>query len=57
LPVLDVRHKNSNNVIGNRAFDSNPKIVSKIGDYFIDQFHKNNIATVIKHIPGHGLQK
>jgi len=57
LPVLDVRRKNSNNVIGNRSFDTNPKIVSKIGDYFIDQFHKNNIATVIKHIPGHGLAK
>tara|TARA_Y100000590_G_scaffold265736_1_gene298495 strand:+ start:651 stop:1601 length:951 start_codon:yes stop_codon:yes gene_type:complete len=57
VPVLDVRRKNSNNVIGNRSFDSNPKTVSKIGDYFIDQFHKNNIATVIKHIPGHGLAK
>ncbi len=57
VPVLDVRRKNSNNVIGNRSFDSKPKIVSKIGDYFIDQFHKNNIATVIKHIPGHGLAK
>ena len=57
LPVLDVRRKNSNNIIGNRSFDSNPKIVSIIGDYFIDQFHKNNIATVIKHIPGHGPTK
>ena len=57
VPVLDVRHKKSNNNIGNRSFDSNPKIVSKIGDYFINQFHKNNIATVIKHIPGHGLAK
>ena len=57
VPVLDVRHKNSNNVIGNRSFHSKPKIVSKIGDLFIDQFHKNNIATVIKHIPGHGLAK
>ena len=57
VPVLDVRHKKSNNIIGNRSFDSNPKIVSKIGNYFINQFHKNNIATVIKHIPGHGLAK
>jgi beta-N-acetylhexosaminidase len=57
VPVLDIRRKNSNNVIGNRSFDSKPKIVSKIGDYFIDQFHKNNIGTVIKHIPGHGLAK
>ena len=57
VPVLDVRRKNSNNVIGDRSFDSNPKIVSKIGDYCISQFHKNNIGTVIKHIPGHGLSK
>ena len=57
VPVLDVRNKNSNNVIGNRSFGFNPKIVSQIGDHFIDLFHKNNIATVIKHIPGHGLAK
>ena len=55
VPVLDVRYKKSNNIIGNRSFGSSPKIVSKIGDYFINQFQKNNIATVIKHIPGHGL--
>tara|TARA_B100000686_G_C16612151_1_gene874398 strand:+ start:79 stop:1026 length:948 start_codon:yes stop_codon:yes gene_type:complete len=57
VPVLDVRRKNSNKIIGNRSFSSNPKIVSKVGDYFINQFQKNNIATVIKHIPGHGLAK
>ena len=57
VPVLDVRRANSNNVIGDRAFSSNPKIVSKIGDFFIEHYQKNNIATVIKHIPGHGLAK
>jgi len=57
VPVLDIRRKTSNKIIGDRSFDSKPKIVSKIGDYFINQFHKNNIATVIKHIPGHGLAK
>ena len=57
VPVLDLRYKKSNNIIGNRSFGSSTKIVSKIGDYFINQFHKNNIATVIKHIPGHGLAK
>ena len=57
VPVLDVRNKKSHNIIGDRSFSSNPKIVSKIGDFCIKKFHKNNIGTVIKHIPGHGLAK
>ena len=57
VPILDVRHKKSHNIIGDRSFSSNPKIVSKIGDFCIKEFHKNNIGTVIKHIPGHGLAK
>ena len=56
-PVLDLRIKGSSNVIGNRAFSKNPKIVSKIGDFCIDYFHLNGIGTVMKHIPGHGLAK
>ena len=55
LPVLDVRRKNSSNIIGNRSYGSDSKIVSKIGEYCITEFHNNNIGTVIKHIPGHGL--
>ena len=57
VPVLDVRHKKSHNIIGDRSFSANPKIVSKIGDFCIKEFHKNNIGTVVKHIPGHGLAK
>ncbi len=57
VPVLDLRTKSSSNVIGDRSFSDNFKIVSKIGDICIKTFHKNNIATVIKHIPGHGLAK
>ena len=54
-PVLDLRIKGASNVIGDRAFSKDPKVVSKIGDYCIDYFHQNEIGTVIKHIPGHGL--
>ena len=54
-PVLDLRIKGSSNVIGDRAFSKDPKLVSKIGDYCIDYYHQNEIGTVIKHIPGHGL--
>ena len=57
VPVLDLRIKGSSNIIGDRAFSNNPNFVSKIGDICIKNFHKNNIGTVIKHIPGHGLAK
>ena len=54
-PVLDLRIKGASNIIGDRAFSKDPKLVSKIGDYCIDYYHQNEIGTVIKHIPGHGL--
>ena len=57
VPVLDLRYKGSSNIIGNRSFSNNPKIVSKIGDICIQNYKNNSIATVIKHIPGHGLAK
>ena len=57
LPVLDLRLEGSSSIIGDRSFSKNPKIVSKIGDICIKNFHLNNIGTVIKHIPGHGLAK
>jgi len=56
-PVLDLRVKGSSNIIGNRSYSVNPKLVSLIGDFCIKNFHKNKIATIIKHIPGHGLAK
>ena len=55
VPVLDLARINSSKVIGNRSFSKNVKIVSKLGDYCIENYAKNRIATVIKHIPGHGL--
>ena len=57
LPVLDLRSKGSSNIIGDRSFSNNVKIVSKIGDICINYFHKDKIGTIIKHIPGHGLAK
>jgi len=57
LPVLDLRLKGSSTIIGDRSFSKDPKTVSQIGDICINNFHLNNIGTVIKHIPGHGLAK
>ena len=56
-PVLDVRYRYSSKVINKRSFGSNIDIISKIGDFCISEFHKNNIGSVIKHIPGHGLAR
>ena len=57
LPILDLRSRGSSSIIGDRSFSHDPKIVSKIGDICINIFHSNNVGTVIKHIPGHGLAK
>jgi len=57
VPVLDVKRNFTSTVIGNRSYSKDPKIVSKIGNLCINYFHKHGIATVIKHIPGHGLAK
>jgi len=57
VPVLDVIRKNTHNVIGNRSFSQNSENVAKLGNVCINLYKKNNIATVIKHIPGHGLSK
>ena len=57
VPVLDVRNRNGAKIIGSRSFGSNQKLVAKIGNFCISEFHNNNIGTVIKHIPGHGLAR
>ena len=57
VPVLDLRRKKSHNIIGNRSYSFDKKVVSKIGDLCVSNFHKNNIFTIVKHIPGHGLAK
>ena len=57
VPVLDIRKNGSSNIIGDRSFSTDPKIIDKIGNFCINNFHKNNIGTIIKHIPGHGLAK
>ena len=55
VPVLDVIRSFSSSVLKDRCYSSNPKTVSDLGNLCIKIFEKNGIATVIKHIPGHGL--
>ena len=57
VPVLDVRRKTGHKIIGDRSYSTDPVIVSKMGNFCIDSYNEKKIATVIKHIPGHGLSK
>ena len=57
VPVLDLRRRSGHNIIGDRSFSNNIKVISMVSDVCIHNFHKNRIATVMKHIPGHGLSK
>jgi len=57
VPVLDVRRKYSHKIIGDRSFSYKSSIVKKIGKLCTDFYQKNKIATVMKHIPGHGLAR
>ena len=57
IPVLDVLRENTNKIIGKRSFSANSQIVKKLGEITVRECHSNNIATVIKHIPGHGCSK
>ena len=53
-PVLDLWYKKADKIIGNRSYSENPTIVNLLGRFCIKSYIKNKIASVIKHIPGHG---
>ena len=53
-PVLDLTKQKTNKIIGNRSYSKNPNIVNELGKLCINFYKANKIATVIKHIPGHG---
>jgi len=54
VPVLDILRKHTNKIIGIRSFSEKKNIIKELGKICIIQYNLNKIATVIKHIPGHG---
>jgi len=55
-PVVDVNVNPTSPAIGalGRSFSADPDSVALHAGWFIDEFHKHNLLTVIKHFPGHG---
>ncbi len=53
-PVLDVPVEGAHDVIGDRAFSSDPSLVARLGRIAVDAMIKAGVLPVIKHVPGHG---
>lgn len=52
-PVLDLARSGSV-VIGDRAFHSDPRVVTKLAGAFIQGMHLGGMGATGKHFPGHG---
>jgi len=54
LPLLDVRQEGASDIIGDRAFGSEPMQVAALGRAALDGLASAGLVGIIKHIPGHG---
>lgn len=54
LPVLDVPVPGAHDIIGDRAYGSEPAAIIDIARAVIDGMIEGGVLAVMKHIPGHG---
>ena len=54
IPVMDLLQNSTNKIIGNRSYSRNVKTIRSLGKICVITLKNNKIASVIKHIPGHG---
>ena len=54
LPLLDVRQEGASDIIGDRAFGSEPMQVAALGRAALDGLASAGVVGIVKHIPGHG---
>jgi beta-N-acetylhexosaminidase len=53
-PVLDVPADGADPIIGDRAFSTDLAAIIALGNTVLKAHHDAGVATVIKHLPGHG---
>ena len=53
-PVLDLRHPGASDIIGDRAFSHDPRVVAQLGAEMARGIIAAGVIPVMKHIPGHG---
>ncbi len=56
-PVVDLRHSETSDVIGDRSFSCKPQIVIDLAKEVLRAFKDVGVISCIKHAPGHGLAK
>ena len=54
VPCLDIPAPGSHDIIGDRAFGTDPELVAALGRAQIDGVMAGGVLPIIKHIPGHG---
>lgn len=53
-PLIDVPVAGADNIIGDRAFGSDPALVADLGRAVMDGLLDGGVMPIVKHIPGHG---
>lgn len=54
LPLLDVRHPDADDIIGDRALGDEPMKVAALGRATLDGLAAAGCVGIVKHVPGHG---
>jgi len=57
VPVLDIPVPGSHDIIGDRAYGTDPELVATLGRALMDGVIAGGVLPIIKHIPGHGRAK
>jgi len=53
-PVLDVPQPGAHDIIGDRAYGSDPQIIASLGRAVCDGLLDAGVLPILKHMPGHG---
>jgi len=53
-PVLDINIPGAHEIVGDRAFAHDPKLVAILARAALEGLHDGGVAGSIKHMPGHG---
>jgi len=56
-PDIDVPQPGSHEIIGDRAYSTDPEVVIALGRAVMDGYLAGGVLPVIKHVPGHGRTK
>src|SRR3546814_4169230 len=54
VPLLDLQFPGAHDVIGDRAFGSDPELVAGLGRIVCQTMLAAGVMPIVKHIPGHG---